>query len=253
MAAMPEQSLLQNDDNAKSNPVREWVERWLSSERLAPYLTSCRGNIERALELYEWNISLGQVLARDISNFEIALRNAYDRVLTNAWNGEGHWLLDDGSPARRPVMRKSGHGELDVNRINRKTIDAVVRQLPAGATPGSIIAHLTLGFWVHLSDRSRETVIWRTALFRAWPKGTSRRELHPRLTGILRVRNRVAHAERLFNPSSPSHSPLRADRDAVDLLRELCPEAAERLYGSEGMAPIELFCGENPAPVDVRL
>lgn len=148
MAIVPEQSLprTQSSDNERSSSMMAWAERWLSPERLAPYLAGCDGDIERALALHEWNISLGQVLMRDISHFEVALRNAYDRVLTGAWDGGRHWLLDDASPARRPVMRRSGRGELDVNRINRRTIDTVVRQLPGDAAPGSIIANLTLGF-----------------------------------------------------------------------------------------------------------
>lgn len=253
MATVPEQSLPQSEDNERNSPAIEWAERWLSPERLAPYLAVCGGDIERALELYEWNISLGQVLMRDISHFEVALRNAYDRALSECWDGGAHWLLDDASPVRKPVMRRAGRGELDVNRINRRTIDAVARQLPENAAPGSIIANLTLGFWVHLSDRSRETTIWRTTLYRAWPRGTNRRELQRRLTGILRVRNRVAHAERLFDPGQANHSPLRADGDAIRLLRDLCPEAAERLYGDDGRTPIELFFVENPAPAEVRL
>lgn len=188
---------------------------------------------------------------RDFSHFEVALRNAYDRVMSETW--KGCWLLDDASPARMPVMRKSKRGELDANRINRKTIDAVVDRLPPDASAGSIVANLTLGFWVHLSDRSRETAIWRTALYRAWPKGTDRQKLQPRLESILRVRNRVAHAERLFDPSSNLLSPLRADANAVELLRDLCPEAAEHLYGNGELAPVEQFFAENPAPANVRL
>ena len=219
MAAVPEQSLLQNDGSVRGASTREWVERWLSPDRLAPYLANCGGDVELALELYEY----------------------------------AYWLLDDASPVRRPVMRKSERGELDANRINRKAIDAVVGRLPGDATPGSIVSNLTLGFWVHLSDRSREAVIWRTALYRAWPKGTNRRELQPRLDGILRVRNRVAHAERLFNPSDKKLSPLVVDADVVNLLRALCSEAAERLYGECEGSPAELFCQEHPAPADVRL
>lgn len=253
MATVPEQSLSQISDNGRNDPAIEWAERWLSPERLTPYLAACGGDIERTLELYEWNISLGQILMRDISHFEVALRNAYDRVLRESWNSNTHWLLDDASPVRRPVMRRSERGELDINRINRRTIDAVARQLPENTVPGSIIANLTLGFWVHLSDRSREATIWRTALYRAWPRGTSRRELQSQLTTILRVRNRVAHAERLFDPGQADRSPLRADGDAVRLLRNLCPEAAERLYGDGVRTPVELFCEEYPAPADVRL
>lgn len=63
------------------------MERWLSAELLAPCLADCNGNVDCALELHEWNVHLGQVLMRDISHFEVALRNAYDRVMNEAWEG----------------------------------------------------------------------------------------------------------------------------------------------------------------------
>lgn len=90
MATTPEQSLPQSVNNERSGSAREWAERWLSPERLAPYLAACGGDIGRALELYEWNISLGQVLMRDISHFEVALRNSYDRALREYWDGGAH-------------------------------------------------------------------------------------------------------------------------------------------------------------------
>lgn len=190
---------------------------------------------------------------RDVAHLEVAMRNAYDRALSDAWSGEGHWLLDDGSPVRRPLMRKAARGELDLNRINRKIIDAVAEKLPAGFTTGQLVSNLTLGFWVHLADRSREAAIWRTALWRAWPKGTRRKELLQALDGVLRVRNRVAHDERLFDPKRPELSPLRADADAVRLFRALCPEAASRVLGDSDATPVEEFLAESPAPAAVRL
>lgn len=253
MTKKSEQSLPQSNNDNHGNATKAWAQRWLSVERFAPYLTDCEGDVERALALYEWNVSLGQVLMRDFSHFEVALSNAYDRIMREHWSGETHWLLDDNSPARRQIMRKSARGELDANRINRKAIDAIAGRLSDDVAPDSIVPNLTLGFWVHLSDRSREAVIWRTALYRAWPKGTDRRELQPRLDGILRVRNRVARAERLFDPCDPKLSPLAADANAVKLLRMLCPEAAEHLYGDCEKTPAELFCEEHPAPADVRL
>ena len=57
-----------------------------------------------------------------------------------------------------------------------------------------------------------------------------------------------------FGPILIAHQqPLLADGDAVCLLRDLCPEAAARLYGDGGRTPVELFCEEHPAPADVRL
>ncbi len=95
-------------------------------------------------------------------------------------------------------------------------------------------------------------MIWRTCLHRAWPKGTNRAELQDHLDGILRVRNRVAHGERLFDPKREQLSPTRVDADAVRLLGLLCPQAAEYLYPN-GVAPIEEFLENNPAPASVSL
>lgn len=85
-----------------------WAERRLSADRLAPYLAACGGDCERALKLYEWNISLGQVLMRDVAHLEVALRNAYDRVLSEHWDGPSHWLFDPGSPVAGPSCARAG-------------------------------------------------------------------------------------------------------------------------------------------------
>lgn len=233
--------------------MREWAERWLSVERLAPYRACCENDIDRALSLYEWNVSLGQILMRDISHFEVALRNAYDALMRERWSGEDYWLLDDASPVRRPIMRKSKHGELDVNRINRKIIDSAVDGLPSGFTMGSLVARLTLGFWVHLTDRSRESELWRTNLYLAWLKGTNRSILQQSLDGILGIRNRVAHAERLFNPRTEKLSPLIVGRDICRLMGALCPDAARRIYGSGEKTSVGLFLENNPSPSEIVL
>ena len=230
-----------------------WIGKWLSIERFQPYLDSSEGNAHKALELYLWNAALSQVVMQGISHFEIALRNAVNSAMESCWHGQKHWPLDDASPARQPIMRKAARGMLDSNRINRIAIDAVVSTLPSSSTIGDIVSNLTLGFWVHLSDRSREAVIWRTGLYRAWPKGTNRAELQKRLMGILRVRNRSAHGERLFNPTQEQLSPRRANDDAAQLLWQLCPQAAEHLYGAEGQTPIDAFLKDHPAPANIRL
>ena len=91
MAEVSEQSFSPNDKTNRDDTTRAWAERWLSAERLSPYLANCEGDVDRALELYEWNVALGQVLMRDFSHFEVALRNAYDRVMSETW--KGRWLL----------------------------------------------------------------------------------------------------------------------------------------------------------------
>ena len=93
---------------------------------------------------------------------------------------------------------------------------------------------------------------WRTGLYATWPKGTRRAELQDRLDGILRVRNRIAHNERLFDSKRAQLSPMRVNADTRDLLGQLCREAATYVRGSNEEM-IEDFLSLNPAPVDVRL
>lgn len=233
-------------ESQDKSSIPSWVIRWLSSERLEPYLNACSSDLGSALRLYEWNIDPSQVLARDLAHFEVALRNAYDRVMCEQW-GEG-WLLDDESPVRAPVMRNRGGEQLDANRINRKIIDTAVKGLGPGGMHGGLVAELTLGFWVHLTDRSREAMIWRTYLWKAWPRGTRRAALQRSLNEILHMRNRVAHGERLFNPASMSLSPVLVDEDSLNLLRGLCPQAYDFLYGGDEETPVERFLQGRPAP-----
>lgn len=86
------------------------------------------------------------------------------------------------------------------------------------------------------------TAIWRTYLYRAWPKGTRGKELQHLLNGILRVRNRAARAERLFSSAEAELFPPFGGFRRSKLLGDLCPEAARWLYGDDGMTLIELFC-----------
>ena len=106
-----------------------WAERWLSKPRLDSYLSFCEGDIDLALELHEWNISLGKVLMGDIAHFEVAIRNAYNRVLEENFKSDKHWLLDESSPVVRPILRNSKTKKLrDVNLMNRKAISDAERR-----------------------------------------------------------------------------------------------------------------------------
>ena len=96
------------DAGGRGAAILPWAEKWLSAERLAPYLEASSGDVEGALELYRWNVAFGQFLMRGICYFEIALRNAYNDVMEVRWDGAEQWLLDDASPVRRPVARRSG-------------------------------------------------------------------------------------------------------------------------------------------------
>lgn len=233
---------------------REWAERWLSQSRFSSYLELCNDDVNKALELHEWNLVLGRALMGDIAHFELALRNAYDRVLTERFEGSEHWLFDANSPVTRPIIRKSKIKKLrDVNLVNRRAVNDARGRAHDPANPNQVVAGLMLGFWAHMTDRSRERDLWIPYLHAAWPAGTDRTKLNLKLEAINKLRNRVAHNERLFNPGLDGYSPMKIDADMLALFQVLSPEAHDSIYGSSKKTTVEKFLEDHPAPIDVEL
>lgn len=232
---------------------RELAERWLSSARFSTYLAICDGNADRALELHEWNLMLGRALMGDIAHFELALRNAYDRVLTERFKGKAHWLFDENSPVIRPILRMSKVKKLrDSNLVNRRAIEDARGRAHDPLNPNQVVAGLMLGFWTHMTDRSRERDLWIPYLHAAWPTGINRAELNLKLNAVNKLRNRVAHNERLFNSRPCGYSPRAIDADIGELFRALCPDAYEAFYVG-GKSAMERFLEEHSAPAAVEL
>lgn len=72
----------------------EVLQRLVTPERLASYLTSTRGDLRRAFALYEWNIEVSAAVLSTAAMVEVVLRNALDRQMA-AWartRGISDWL-----------------------------------------------------------------------------------------------------------------------------------------------------------------
>ena len=54
----------------------------LSGERLQRYLLACDNNTRKTMTLYRLNLNLSQEVFTLLSCFEVAVRNAIDRILT---------------------------------------------------------------------------------------------------------------------------------------------------------------------------
>ena len=229
---------------------RQDAERWLSVARLRPYLEACDGDIEKALSLYEWNLDLGLVLLRELSLFEIALRNAYDRLLSDMWCPGGDWLLDPDSPVNRPIARRirSG-GSIDANALNREQISKARRRFRGReCSHDDLVAELSLGFWAHLTDRAHERDLWIPILHKAWALRSKRVEIDRLLRSVTECRNRIAHHERLFNPKRRELLPLEVERFVAALQSSLSSGIS---LGSFGGMTIEEFVRMRPRNVNV--
>jgi len=67
-------------------------EQIMSAPRMQRYLNSCNGDSRKAMMLYRINLRLSQELFTVISCFEIAFRNAIDKVYANSFGN--NWLRD---------------------------------------------------------------------------------------------------------------------------------------------------------------
>ena len=230
-----------------SAPDETWINDWLSTPRFRTYLDACKGNVPRALRLYEWNIDLGQTLMKDIAFFEVALRNAYDRAISSRWRGAANWLSDDNSPVNMPIPRRNSSGKpFDANALNRASIRNATPPHTPSPQPGKTIANLSFGFWAHLTDKAHERALWIPYLHHAWPVGTNRAELDSRIRLINECRNRIAHHEPLFHHTNPALSPVSIDKSTIDLFRQLLPQAD--VFAPNTPTPVELFIQSNPQP-----
>lgn len=235
---------------------RSEINEWLSLPRYKRYLDIAENNDTLALELYLWNIDLAQCVLRDVSFFEVALRNAYDRAIKSISSSEVHWLFDDNSPVRRPILRTNKRGNLkDANRLNRNAIDRLVSNLGPSPTPDKVISNLTLGFWAHMTDRNHERDLWIPAIHTVWPAETSRDILHRKIFEINNVRNRAAHHEHLFAPKGRTGSTLKACKTAVELFSNLAPKVYQYIFhgDEEGECSVTQFIRDNPAPCRVTI
>ena len=232
---------------------RAHVISWLSEPRYSKYLEVARGDDAVALDLYLWNIGLTQAVLKDVSFFEVALRNAYDRTISSTWNRSDHWLFDGESPVRRPILRTNKRGQVnDANRLNRNSIGHPRNGLRENATADDIVSNLTLGFWAHMTDRSQERDLWIPIIHKAWPKGTDRNDVNNQIAGINEIRNRAAHHEHLFAHAGCKCATLKSCRDAASLFAQLEPVAHSYVYKScIGRCLVDNYLKECPAPCDV--
>lgn len=186
------------------------LDRAISSDRLATYLSAVNGSRSRARLLYVWDRDLASAVLADVAILEVALRNAMDAALTQEW---GPRWYESAAPAL---------DERSLSQLRRAWSD-----LPAPtkkdrsdpALPGRLVARCMLGFWVGLldagdhvgSDPRRRRVdyeeLWRRSLHRAFRGGRaearavgarfSRNWTHGLAQTVSALRNRAAHHEPL--------------------------------------------------------
>ncbi len=200
--------------------ARQEVIDTLTAPRLSKYMQAAGQNMEHALHLYILNAKVSAALMVDLHFFEVALRNKFDRELS-ARHGST-WFT---SPTFLGLAEQRMQDHL------QKAIRDASRRVPSGQQlpPGKVIAELTFGFWLQLTDRKFEHDLWTPALHKAFaPRKAPKRGVFNQLLEQLRqLRNRVAHHEPIFHLNvGAAHQNIRT---ACALL---CPSTADLMDGT---------------------
>jgi Abi-like protein len=217
------------------------LERSLSRERLTYYLGECANDLERALRMYELNNRISAAFYGPLQGLEVLVRNDMNTQMQAAFGAD--WL-DLSAVRLQPTQ---------IDDI-KKTIAKIDQDEPSN---GAIVAELPFGFWVGLLGPKNENEIWRKALHKAFahrPRGTERKIVHNALDSIRRLRNRIAHHEKIL------HRDLRANHATIleiagwccpvtrDWIASLSNFDADMLPVQEAELPLPTI--DQPKPID---
>ena len=166
----------------------------LSGERLQRYLLACDNNTRKTMTLYRLNLNLSQEVFTLLSCFEVAVRNAIDRILTERL-GE-NWLCDavlDGGIFDVPGCRDSA-------KIIKKAYNRLMRD--GSYSHPKLLAEMEFGVWKYMFANPQYRAVGRTllAIFPNKPRSSAEVQynntfIFNELDGINILRNRIAHHE----------------------------------------------------------
>jgi len=153
----------------------------ISAARLSTYQTACAGDLTQAMRLYAWNIEASAAAWGGFCVLEVSLRNSINMQL-ESFTGRADWWSS---------LQVVLHAEQS---------DAISAASLGGASPGSVVASLTFGFWTSLLANRYHKALWVPAVHLAFPGYSGRRgALQQELESLRRLRNRIAHHEPVFN------------------------------------------------------
>ncbi|MBP9082369.1 MAG: Abi family protein [Bacteroidia bacterium] len=204
----------------------------ISPPRMGRYYIAMANNSKKAMTLYRSNLKLSQELFTVISCFEIAIRNAIDRVYINSLGND--WLRNSAAP-----------GGIFSNpncRIAAQTINDEVIKLSHQYTHAKLVAELGFGFWRYLYS-SHQFRAGGQILLRVFPsRPTSTPAMQYNATYIFRelqkvnlLRNRIAHHEPIcFLPGQPVKNTIYVRQNyalLLNLFQWMSIDEAALLYG----------------------
>lgn len=155
----------------------------ITDVRLATYLQEVDGDLERALELYDWNGRMAAECFVAIGHLEVLMRNAIDHALRTLAHEDTRrvpWYLQRGVKLESSVRNEIENVRDRLVGLNRSD------------SRDNLIANLSFGTWTQLLGAKHDE-LWNRGLRTAFPNAMNRKQVHELAEAIRRTRNKVAH------------------------------------------------------------
>lgn len=176
------------------------LRRTISSARLGPYMEAAGYDDDRALNLYLWNVTIGQSFYFPLQTLEISLRNSIGEVFRSEF-GEKWW---------RNSIAKTFLDERGLEDLN--TIRARLLRRKIKVDADEMVSAMSFGFWVATLAPKHRPKIWSKHLPSAFPhlpNGVTQRHIYQCADRSLLLRNKIFHHEPLIGLNlSGSYSEL---------------------------------------------
>jgi hypothetical protein len=175
------------------------VQRILSAERFARFHVAAARNIPLAIEIYELNIEISECVFGVLHLVEVCIRNQMHFALSDYCRTHD-WF-------RQGVVLPTTGKEIAYTMPMRKSLQNAIQGAGPAAPAGKVVAELTFGFWTSLLASRFQQSLWNPCLHNAFPnyRGLPR-NVHRRMEAIQRLRNRVAHHERILTSLNKVHT-----------------------------------------------
>lgn len=169
-------------------------EHVMSSKRMSRYLNACGGDKRKAQSLYRLNLRLSQEMFTVISCYEVALRNAIDRIMTASFGSD--WLRDAILPGGffdNPHFSGTAH-------IMHKAYNELIANGKYSCS--KMLSAMEFGIWKYMYSAPQYRATGRILLqvFPNKPKSSAVMQynnhyIYNELDAVNRLRNRIAHHE----------------------------------------------------------
>lgn len=166
----------------------------ISAPRFATYLRAAGNDVDKALALYRWNLSVSAAFVPPLQVAEVAIRNGVVEAIEKVHGP--NWPWSNGFARSLPASRHPAHYSPAQN------LQQVAARMP---TTGKVVAELNLAFWERMFTVGQDRRLWIPhlhAVFPGVPVSTpapqARASAFAALKALRHFRNRIAHHEPIF-------------------------------------------------------